>query len=339
MGIEQEVPEHIRTAAEEAEKLQQEYLEGKSENTEYPALDDTDEDEPAEETSADAEETDAEQAQETDPPAEDPVAPAADEEEEKGTRDIAYWQHRFKVLQSKYDAEVPRYARELRELKNAVSGYRYRISDLEAQLAAKPKQAPVPAEASSAPTQKLDPTRYDDYGEEVVELATMLNKAVESLEGVKGENQELKEHLAQLSQSSRKMNHERFLDAVRRRYPAFDAQDKDPAFLQWISANHIPLQQIAAHQDVDEAVRVYQQYADLLEAEGQQPPAPPTPRPPVSPPRSAPTTPAPAGKKEWTRASIAQFYSDKKTGRLTEVQAQKLEKDLFAAQHEGRIVG
>lgn len=62
----------------------------------------------------------------------------------------------------------------------------------------------------------------------------------------------------------------------------------------------------------------------------------------VAPGRASTGTAPPqsAQKKQWTREDIAAFYRDKLSGKYKgkEQQAQALEQDIYAAQHEGRVV-
>jgi hypothetical protein len=44
-----------------------------------------------------------------------------------------------------------------------------------------------------------------------------------------------------------------------------------------------------------------------------------------------------AGKRVWTRAEIAKLYSDKRENRITQKAFDEFERDIFAAQNDGRI--
>lgn len=57
----------------------------------------------------------------------------------------------------------------------------------------------------------------------------------------------------------------------------------------------------------------------------------------IAPGKVKGTTPKQEDKRIWTRQEIARVYDDKMAGRISQKEFEKLERDFFAAQSEGRI--
>lgn len=147
----------------------------------------------------------------------------------------------------------------------------------------------------------------------------------------------------------------------------FQQLNTHPQFLQWLDlqdpmsgAKRLDLLQSAwAALDGSRMLTIIGAFLDGVTPPSEQP-APPPAVPPVAPapqrqpqvdlmtlaaPGRAPQTepalpqPAPTQKQTYTRAQIRDFYAAKARGRYTPADAKAIEKDIFDAQHENRIIG
>lgn len=192
--------------------------------------------------------------------------------------------------------------------------------------------------------------------EEIAPLAqavrTLLAK-VDQLQGVVPTVQTVAAVQAQTAQ-------ERFYDALTARVADWRAVNGNPKFHDWL-LDMDPLSGLQrqtllmdAHNslDVERVVNIFEMGKQALgitaAPAASATPAPVAPKSNVSklermvaPGRAnaATTPPQQAEKKQWTRAEIAKFYTDKSRGvyKGREAEAQALERDIFAAQREGRV--
>lgn len=272
---------------------------------------------------------DATQAASETPPAEvtPPVqatetpAPANDSQTQPPTED---WEHRFKVLQGKYNSEVPRFATENKELKS-------RLEQLESemtQLKAKPPEPLVKQE------------EIDEYGEGLIDVARRI--AQEELAKKQNEIDALKSQINQISTATTntaKNDFFRSLDAIA---PEWKQINEDPAFLKWLDEvdeltgeqRQSLLSKAEASRDaalVGKFFTLFKKTSSSWAANSnnalEQQVVPPTNKAPDTPP----------SKKVWTRGEIAEFYDRMRRGVVSDNDAIAIEADITAASIEGRI--
>ena len=133
---------------------------------------------------------------------------------------------------------------------------------------------------------------------------------------------------------------DRFENQLAAAVPNWKAVDGDPKFIEWLQSNATRMKvfsEAARNQDVDGVAYFYKEYPGAQKTEKQA--VDPRLAKQVAPGKSKAVAPAaanPAEKKTWTRSEIAQFYADGKK-RFSQEDYVKLERDLFAAQKEGRV--
>lgn len=270
---------------------------------------------------------------------------AGEEKKEKGGEE--YWKARFKSLEGKYKAEVPRYTQELKELKQTLQGYEAEIRRLRDELAAQGRTQPE--EPASSDTEEIDPNVYEEYGDEMKALAEKLNWAIKTVNSLRDENKTLKDQVGGVYQQQSQRDYQHFLNQIRQQYPVFDQQDTHPEFLSWIEEMGIDLNKVAQDRDVEKAIKIYKAWpgaSALLEhnTSGEPPPEADKKKSSnvnkqVAPPRSKPTPPPPSGGATWTREDIRRAYNDIREGKYTDAQAMQIKADIFKAQTEGRVTG
>lgn len=278
--------------------------------------------------------------------------------------------HKYKVLQGKYNAEVPRLQRQLKDSNTIVDELRQRVNNTESMLAAMQTTSAAPPAAAepaaAAPTGITEEERIQfgpdliDVIERVAEAKIQPNATTARLDAVDQRFQQVEQNASHIQQSVAISDRDKTLDALEAAVPDWEKQNENEDFLQWLNGNDayagIPRGRLLteAFQSHD-AVRVIAIFKGFQTENAVVNPSEPTPA--VTPPEPqanlddyvAPGTPktgttsAPneSGKRVWTRADIARFYASKNEFSKKRIPVPdeyvKLEKDLIAAQREGRL--
>ena len=182
----------------------------------------------------------------------------------------------------------------------------------------------------------------DAFGADLVDLARRVAREesgayVAKLEGTIAE---LQQQLKGVAQTTAVTVQDRFENQLAAAVPNWKAVDGDPKFIEWLQSNATRMKvfsEAARNQDVDGVAYFYKEYPGAQKTE--KPAVDPRLAKQVAPGKSKAVAPAaanPAEKKTWTRSEIAQFYADGKK-RFSQEDYVKLERDLFAAQKEGRV--
>ena len=283
-------------------------------------------------------------------PQQQAVTPSSDDE-----NNTTYAQ-RWRSLQGVYNATK-------RQLDESSS----RIQNLE-QLVSQLSNAKVEASMPQAAAHVTDQDR-SSYGDDMVEFARRVSReeiaplaqAIKLLMGRLDQLQGVVPVVQNVAAAQAKTAHELFYDALARRVPDWQTVNENNKFHEWLLSADPLSGQVRqtlledAHRalDVDRVVNIF---ALGKQAIGVQAPvaAAPTPAPAqraakasqlekqIAPGRAATgtTPPQTPEKKRWTRADITKFYADKQRGvyKGREQEATSLERDIFAAQNEGRVV-
>lgn len=308
------LPKAIRDEAERAEQIERELaamLEGSTpvpEPTpiEVPPLEPTAEEEP-------------------------PENPPVDENVPEDDPNSETWQSRYIALQGKYNAEVPRYAQQLRELTQYAQGLEAKIESFNASIAPTSSQDEKDKEAAEL------------FGEDLVNYIRQRAEAEASrrVAEVKQSQQEVERRIAQ-------SENDRFFAQVDAAVPNWREIDKDPAWLGWLE-EYDPLlgapRQAAIEQAVQsrDVTRVAHLFNAFLGAR----------RSPVGNTTAHPSralqeqvTPRPAGnasvatapqQRIYTEAEIAKLLDPRHQRTLTREQQAALDREIDLALNEGRI--
>ena len=244
--------------------------------------------------------------------------------------DEAKWEERYKALQGKYNAEVPRLHLEVKDLKESVrdsgesESLRREIEALKTQL-----NQPV-APAQSAHIDKI----REDYGDE---LANAFAASRSENDQLRAQVQDLMNLTTQIQTSSTlgtlsSMLADQGID--------FDQANNDPLFLDWLSQVDtfagVPRQQLLSQAyeagDLPRAAQFFIAYA------GNQASTRIEPKPKASmeehvkvQSQAAPKQDVPVQPVQWTQGQIQEFYRNKTAGMYSAEEAERLENQLFSA--------
>ena len=299
------VPRAVQQAEEMADRLQLELI---AQQQQQPS-DATPTDRPAGETPP------------TDQPAAETPAPKNDSQTPPPADD---WEHRFKVLQGKYSAEVPRFAAENKDLKT-------RLETLEQEL----EQTKVQPAESLVKQEEID-----EYGPGLVDLARRIAREEQAQKDT--EITKLKRQIAELSDASTKTASNDFFKSLSAIVSDWEQINEDPGFIKWLTeiddlTGETKQNLLSRAEGARDAARVGKFFTSYKKAtsswaansaqslESQLVPL--TNKSPDTPP----------SKKVWTRAEITDFYGRMRRGEVSDQDAIAIEADITAASIEGRI--
>ncbi|MDQ7731616.1 hypothetical protein QT231_02830 [Halomonas sp. SpR1] len=283
---------------------------------------------------------DTKQADTAKPEGAQPAEPPKDEPKPE-TQDALYWQHRFQVLQGKYNGELPVLRQENEQLKQQVADKDRRIQELEQQ---------APASDNSGISDDQLAHFKQEFGEDLVTFIERMTKQ-KSATPETGNTKELQDRLDRLeaekeadAAEKREDAEARFWVSLEQAVPSFRQVNSDPAFLQFLS-KFDPQSGKQYQQALSEAQQslntkgvadIFKLYLSQAKPNASEKRTVPDEQVEPRTTKAAPT-PSSQGGKLWTGAEISQFYRDKTAGRYATEEAQRLEADIFAAQREGRV--
>ena len=331
------LPAQVRKQAEAVNKLYEELN-----------VDTGEQGQEAEATPANTEDTGT--AREADSGQEQAPAPKA-EEQPAGDKTEKTIEQKYKTLQGMYNAEVPRLHAEKRELGNRVQ----QLEQLIASMNATPAQA-------QAPAQKLITEQdMEDYGDSIEVMRRVFREEMSSKDSEIGELKRLVRQMQgtvvpqvhQLSQSHAVSNEQRFWADLQTAVPDWQDINGSQEFQAWLLEVD-PLTGIPRQTYLDDAqrnmdarrvanfftswkgmtggqdARIQRESQPASELERQ-----------VAPGKGRSGGAKPQGEaKSYTSEDIKKFFSDVQKGKYKgrEAERDRIERDIFAAQREGRIV-
>lgn len=237
-------------------------------------------------------------------------------------------------MNGKYQAEVPR-------LQEEVKGLRAENATLKEQLASKP----------AAPNRlEFTQEEREQYGDDLLALVDRIasQRAASVAPQAVGQVDltPVQERMQRLEKFVEVTAEEAFFRDLGTLVPHYKAQNVDTGFVNWL-AEVDPLAGKPRQALFDEAYnaldvnriaaffKAFPYQATVARTSTNQP----TLEQQVAPEQNRSAPPAPAGKKQWTRGEIQQFYTDVRRGvfqkNLDEMA--RIEQDIFAAQQEGRV--
>jgi len=262
------------------------------------------------------------------------------------------WQQKYKTLQGMYNAEVPQLRQTIQELEGKV----YQFENLLANI----NQQNQNQQAQQAQQLKLiSDEEAEEYGET---LDVMRKVSKEEFGNIGSEVNALKAQIAQLSQHTASQTQqlssavgqtqeELFWNRLNALVPNWQEINATDGFKAWLVevdplsgvSRQAYLDEAQSRLDVDKVAQFFTTWSSL---NGEVSARPTTKSSElemqVSPKkgRSSTSTPSGGSKQTWSQADIAKFYDDIRKGRFKgrDDERSQIERDIFAAQQEGRIV-
>jgi vacuolar-type H+-ATPase subunit H len=265
----------------------------------------------------------AEQTPETTPvqPQEDEAA--STDPKPSGSQDDPY-EHRFKVLQGKYNSEVPRLAAENKELKSTLQQIHEELELLKAK----------PAEPL------VRPEEIEEYGEGLIDVARRI--AREELASKETEIKSLKQKLDALADVTTRNVQKDFIAELTEKVPDWSQMNENQAFLAWLDEvddlTGRPRQQLLTEAErARDAARAAKFFLAFKKTSNRQATESAFALDSQVVPDATKTPQSPPAKKVWSRGEIAEFYNRLRRGQVSDKEAVAIEADIQAATIEGRI--
>lgn len=277
------------------------------------------------------------------------------------------WEQKYRVLQGKYNAEVPRLQRQANEQATAIEQLKAQLTATQGMLAsiaqnrgAAPNgQSPAPA----APVKLVKDEEVKEFGEDLTDFIkrvaqeALLPALDQKLKPVQQQVARATEQSEEDRRRAAQVAHEQLLTTLDREISWWREQNKDPAFFDWLGQpdpysgveRGVLLKQAYESFDAPRIVALFTGYRN--EHAVVTPPAPaaaPAGAPqrtlddfvaPGSPKAGATGAQNGAGKRIWTQAEIKQFYTDAAAGKFrnNKQRRDEIERDIHAAAVEGRV--
>jgi len=272
---------------------------------------------------------------------------------------VVDWEQRYRSLEGKYRAEVPRLHETLKELRTTVSALESKVS------------APPPAPVPETPKQKaklvtdedartFGPDLLDVIKRQAQEIADDLVSARETtlqteIQKLAAENEKLRSQIGDVSKSQQATAQDSYLAHLARLIPDWSEVNVNPEFLAWLDEVD-PLTGMKRQVYLDNAYQTLDanRTAVLFNAwkatKAPTPPAsqtPPQPQTPqsnelarqITPGKSKSTPPPPAdpNTRVWSTSDIEKFYADVRRGGVSGEDAARIEKEIDLAVSTGRV--
>jgi hypothetical protein len=288
----------------------------------------------------------------------EPVAPIQAPQDEQS------WEHRFKSLQGRYDADV-------RKSRDAVTRLSDRLDQLERENNLLRNAQPASqADQANGEARSLTEAEIADYGPEFVDV--MRRVAAETAGPLQAEIRNLRGQLGYVQQETGNAFLTRMNSTIESMIPNWADLNRDPRFIQWSQLPDVfsgairkTLMQDAWNSgDAQRVAAFFQAFLTEEAATNPQggtgqrllppsrmvvsdtPVGPSSPGAPLdlaslaAPGRAHSAGDKPAEKPVYTSAEITRFYTDVAAGRWRGRDAQRIaiDHDIMAAQREGRII-
>lgn len=209
-------------------------------------------------------------------------------------------------------------------------------------LLAQMQEAPAPKPEEQKPSVSVDEAQdRDEFGDDFVDMVyRAIDRRLGTLEQRLGTTERNARESYEAVAESRT---ERFYSQLASRVPDWKEIDNSPEFAQWLqqSTSRVGLvKQGMANFDVDAIAELFEHYKvvhGIGQAEQPASPAKPSLERKVAPSKGRPGAAAAttSEQKVWTRSEITQVYRDRR--RYSQKEFDGLQRDIFAAQREGRV--
>lgn len=229
------------------------------------------------------------------------------------------------TLHGKYKKEVPRLNQQLSDAQDRIAELEGQLRDAQSRL----QQSEQGREQAEGQVQQYEQYLRDEYGEE---FSDAVNRVAEQVASQKIDEKQREQDQTEW---------DRFISAVKRNIPDFDAVNEDQAFVDWLNKTYDPdtgdlyqhtLNQASADRDVNSVIRVFSEFKRARDNAAQpQPTAPENQEAPRRKGQQAP--PEPSSERQYTPEDYQQLQQEILAGRWKgrEAEARQLEAEIHAA--------
>jgi hypothetical protein len=257
--------------------------------------------------------------------------------------------HKFKVLQGKYNAEVPRLLSIVEEARAQLAESQRLNQQLQQQLQA-PPQAPQRREDTFQPL--VTDKERQDFGDDLVDMIgrraqEAVLPAVRQL--LQSELQPLKQTVARSAQSESELRQERIYRMLNERVPGWDVVNNSVEFLAWLEQVDVFSGQsrrnsLATAWNAGDAPRVVGIFEAFKREDASTSTSAPAPRVPAetliapgSPRGGNEAAPGSSRGRIWSENEIKDFYDRVRRRRVPDAEYAETSAEIARAVQEGRV--
>lgn len=263
-------------------------------------------------------------------PADDQVDPAPQDPQDPPPQDPPKedpWEHKYKVMEGKYRAEVPRLAADNRDL-------RQKLDALTADLERLKSQPSTPAQSLISPEDR------EKYGDDLLDV--IKRTAQEQVTAKDAEIEDLKRRLDGVHQDTAKNAEVTFYDRLGELVPDWVAINAEDGFLKWLDeydefTGRTRQDLLSDAENARDAVRVGRFFTKWKAEQTQSVATSQRALESQVVPDSNKVVKAPQGKRFFTRAEIAAFYAAARRGEMSSKDMVAMEAEIHAATLDGRV--
>ena len=267
------------------------------------------------------------------------------------------WEQKYRVLQGKYNAEVPRLHRELNTLRGEMQDLRAAYLEIREQ-----QQPPAEESPNEEPAAKLlSEEDIEDYGEDLINVIKRAAKEelLPELSRLREENQQLKAQLGDVSNVVIESARDKLLNTLDKEVPNWKDINVDENFLQWLEhrdafSGQRRLDMLHQAFEANDAQRVVAFFEGFIKEHTALKTPQEAPSSGVQPKVDMDSLVAPGKPKSgegqtsgstqpdervWTQADISAFYRDVRRGvyRGRESEKRAVEHQIIKAVNENRV--
>jgi hypothetical protein len=300
------------------------------------------------------------QAKAPEVPAQEPVQAPTPEPTSPTNERGESWERKFHGLRGRYEKEVPELRAQVQELADQLSRANRRAQELEAS-------APPVTPTGNAPSsfEDLTPEEIEDYGEPFLKVVAKqaAKVATEMTASYQKEIGDLKRQLTGVTQNVTLSAQERMHQDLTKQVSNWQELNNDPNFIGWCQkidpySGQLRLDLLQSAYSKNDGPRVAKFFEGFLREQAAVAPQGASTQAPqaqdepgvsledlAAPGRAksaaaSATGPGPADtKRVFSRAEIAKFFAERLAGKYRgrEADADRIERDIFTAQNEGRV--
>lgn len=344
------VPAAARKAIAEAEKLHKTLYQSKDAAELSDASDDSAE-KPVEQPAEKADKLSAPPKQVAEKPAEKPVEKSVEKPAEKPVeaQPEIDWEHRYKTLQGKYNAEIPRFQEQIRTYQQLLASSKDDSDDEEDE-----------EEPSAPQTRFLKDEDISEYGEDFINVIKRAAKEefLPEITRLRKENEQLRSQVGGVASNIQQSTRQRMLESMDKQLPKWREINQSQEFVGWLDGidpfsgqrrHDLLLQAYEANNEartlaffkgfLNENAAVSRE----VEYAPQQRREPKVDMEELVAPGAPKTSGAPKTQegsvKVWTQKEVARFYDDVTAGRYRSRPKDKarIEAEIIKAANSGRI--
>lgn len=263
-------------------------------------------------------------------PQDPPADPAPQDPQDQAPQDPPKedpWEHKYKVMEGKYRAEVPRLAADNRDL-------RQKLDALTADLERLKSQPSTPAQSLISPEDR------EKYGDDLLDV--IKRTAQEQVAAKDAEIADLKRRLDGVHQDTAKTAEVSFYDRLGELVPDWVSINAEDGFLKWLDeydefTGRTRQDLLSDAENARDAVRVARFFSKWKAEQTQSVATSQRALESQVVPDSNKVVKAPQGKRFFTRGEIAAFYAAARRGEISSKDMVAMEAEIHSATVEGRI--